>query len=66
MEHKQISPVLRNMKTGDVEEYTLDRYSSLQTTINRLKYKGMCFSLRKDGDVIKVTKTEDGSANREL
>ena len=59
VEKKPIAPTLRKMNVGDVEEFPVERYTSVNSAIQTVEYKKESeFSMRKEGDVVYVTRVK--------
>lgn len=58
---KPITPILRKMKVGEVQEWPVERITSLQVSVGRMhrekRRDGVRFVMRTEGLTIKVKRT---------
>ncbi len=58
---KPITPILRKMVVGEVQEWPVERITSVQVSVGRMhrekRREGVRFMMRTEGLFIKVTRT---------
>ncbi len=58
---KPITPILRKMKVGEVQEWPVERITSVQVSVGRMhrekRREGVRFMMRTEGLSVRVTRT---------